>query len=436
MRRGLLTALMIGVLAGWPFSLAWGAFHFTPFIRAELGYDDNVRLQSQARSDFFITANPGFSLDWADPTSKLALSGDIRYSKYYRLSEYTQVDGGNGSITWDYMPSPRWKFQAYDKYSSTYDPPEVDEEGRLLLVRGDSGRRDRNTAGVSLQRNFGPNNFVGAFFRSSQDTFASDSVENSQRHEAGLSAGHRLGPDWRVEADGSYYLEDFERSEDINHLKGSASLVRMLGPTSAAMLNLGYSQVRADTDDPLVRQARDYEVYRAGVGYGNKVSPTFQWNAAVGWAQVSGNRQANQAAGTGYPTFSGDVSWSGQRWRFTMNAYSSLGEQEIIGENLGLTLAHGAGMGFSYDLAKRWIIAANASYVHNDYKQDPGLAGLQPGQDADSFIGSMLLSWQFTRRASLELNYRHLTRDSQNNKDDRTQNRILLILKYEHPYRW
>jgi hypothetical protein len=434
--RGLPAALVACILAGWPFSLAWGAFHFTPFVRAELGYDDNVRLKQQARGDFFITAKPGFSLEWAEPTSKLSLQGDISYSEYYRLSEYTQVDGGNGSLSWDYTPSPLWKFQVYDKYSSTYDPPEVDENGRLVYVRSDSGRRDRNLAGLTLRRNFGPDSFVGGFLRSSQDTYSSDAVGNSQRYEGGLSAGHRLGPDWRLEAGGSYYYNDYEHSEDINQTQGTASLVRMLGPNRSAMLTLGYTQVRAETDNPLVRQARDYEVYRAGLGYSHKVSPTFQWNASVGWAQVDGDHQANQAAGNGYPTFSADISWSGQRWRFTMNAYSSLGEQEVIGENLGLTLAHGAGMGYSYDLAKHWRITANVSYVHNDYKQDPALAGLQPGQDTDSWVAGLMLSWQFARRASLALNYRYLTRDSQNDADDRSQNRIFLVLTYEHPYRW
>jgi hypothetical protein len=239
-----------------------------------------------------------------------------------------------------------------------------------------------------------------------------------------------------VEADGYYNYDDYERTEDINRTRGSASLVRMLGPTASAMLTLGYTQVRAETDNPSVRKARDYEVYRAGFGYSDKVSPTFQWNAAVGWSQVDGDRQANDAAGTGYPTFSADMRWTGQRWRFTVNAYKSLGEQEVIGENLGLTLAHGGGMSFSYDLAKRWRITADASYVHNDYKQDPSLAGLQPGEDTDSFIGSLILTWRLTRRATLAFNYRHLTRDSQNDDDDRTQNRLFLVLTFENPYRW
>lgn len=428
--------MMICFLVGWLSPPARASFHFTPFVRAEIGYDDNVRLRSEARSDFYVTANPGFSLDWAEPTSKLALRGDIHYSEYYRLSEYTQVDGGNGSLTWDYTPSPYWKMQVFDKYTSTYDAPEVDEDGRLILVRGDSGRRDRNTAGMSLRRNFGPQSFIGANARTTHNTYTSDTVDDSQKHEFGLSAGHRLSPDWRVEADGYYNYDDYEHSEDINRTRGSASLVRMLGPTATAMLTLGYTQVRAETDNPAVRQARDYEVYRADVGVSHKVSPTFEWNAAVGWSQVDGDRQANDAAGKGYPTFMADVTWTGQRWRFTINAYKSLGEQEIIGQNLGLTISHGGGITFSYDLAKRWRISANAAYVHNDYTQDPSLAGVEPGQDTDSFVGGVILSWKVTRRASLALNYRHLTRDSQDDRDDRTQNLVFLIFTYEVPYRW
>jgi hypothetical protein len=429
---------MVCVLAGWSSHRAWAAFHFTPFIRAEMGFDDNVRLRREARSDFYFTANPGFSLDWAEPTSKLAIKGDIRYSEYFRLSEYTQVDGGNGSIIWDYTPSPYWVMQIYDKYSSTFDAPEVDENGRLILVRGDSGRRDRNTAGMSLRHNFGPEDFIAGSARTTHTTYSEseDRVDNSQQHEFSLSAGHRLGPDWRVGADGYYNYDDYERSEDINRTRGSASLVRMLGPTASAMLTLGYTQVRAETDNPAVRQARDYEVYRAGLGFDHKVSPTFQWNASMGWAQVDGDRQANDAAGSGYPTFSGGMTWTGQRWSFSINAYKSLGEQEIIGENLGLTISHGGGMTFSYDLAQHWRVTANAAYVHNDYKQDPTLAGVEQGQDTDSFVGGVNLAWKFARRASLALDYRHLTRDSQDDSDDRTQNRIFLILTYENPYRW
>ncbi len=427
---GLLVLLVLGVRP------ALAAFSFTPFVRAEMGYDDNVHLQRVARSDFFFAVKPGASLAWQEPTSKVTLRGDLRYVEYYRLSEFTQVDSGNASLSWDYEPSRRWKLRLYDAFSATYDVPQFDDEGRLVAVRADLGRRDRNTLGLAVQHNFGPQSFLATELRSSYNTYTSDEVEDSQIHQFNLSGGHRLGPDWRAEAKGYWFYNDYQRSVDISNRGGSFSLVRMLGPTKDAMLTLGYSEVRANTDNPEVRSARDYETYRAGVTFVHRVSPTFRWDASLGWAQVEGSQEANQAAGHGYPTFTANLAWSGQRWRLAGFAYTSLGEQELVGENLGLTLSHGVGFTFAYDLAKRWRLVLNASYLRNDYKQDPRLAGLQPDQDTESILAGLLLSWRLTRRMSLALDYRYLIRDAENDDDDRSQNRVMLILTYEHPYRW
>lgn len=435
---GRLFALLLAafLLAGPHCLPAWAAFRFTPFVRVESGFDDNVRLTQEARSDFYVTANPGFSLDWREPTSQLRLAGDLRYSEYYRLSEYTQVDGGNASLVWDYMPSPRWKFQLYDKFSSTYDSPEVDEQGRLVLVRGDSGRRDSNTAGAQVRHNFSPDDYVAAEMRTSQTSYTEEGVEDSRNHYFKFSGAHRLNVDWRADAAGFWSHSDYERSDDTNYLGGSASLVRALGPTMEAMLTLGYTEVKTITDDPFIRQSRDYKTYRAGLGFAHKVSPAFRWDAAAGWAYVDADREANQAAGDTQPVFSASASWSGQRWQLNANVFSSLGEQEVVGENLGLTLSHGMGVNYSYELSKHWKLSVNAAYVFNDYKQNTLRTGLQSGGDVESIMAGMALSWQFARRASLILDYRYLSRDSEDDRDDREQNRIFLTLVYEHPYRW
>jgi outer membrane protein assembly factor BamA len=419
-------------------ALPAGAFTFTPYVDLRLGYDDNVRLKQQARGDAFVSLKPGLRLSWGRPSQQLNASASLEYTEYYRLSEYTGLQGGQVEVSYRRQFSPRWRVYAWERFSSSFDQEDVDEQGRLIRVRGDTGRRDRNTVGVRLRHDYGRARLVSLSYTHNYSSSTVESVEEVTVHQLDARWVHALGPDWQVSAEGFFYRDDYQKSPDLNRYGGEVSLARMFGPTRQALLTLGYQGTQADTDDPVVRQARDYEIYSASLGYSHKMSPTWGWRVAAGWSQVSGDSRGNQAAGQGYPTFQASLDFSGQRWEVSLYAKSDLGEYDLLGENSGLTLSHSVGARLNYELARHWSLALNAGWTRDNYKQAPTLAGTDENLqgDIDSYSLGGRLSWQVTRRAALSLDYRYLCRDAENDDDDRTQNRVLLILTVDKPYRW
>ena len=432
-------AVFLGVLlclglAG--FSNSAAAYTFTPGVTVRLGFDDNVRLTRNPRSDFFTKISPGFRFQGGEPAHLFELNAQIDYAHYYRLSEESRWEGGTLNLRYHYEPSQNWRWDFSNNLRSTYDAAEIDEQGDLIRVRERTGRLDRNATRVAVEHDFGQGRRVGGSYTLAINRRSDEELEDSIVHHGQLVGAYRFNPDWRTELETNYYIDDYEKSVDQHRLQILGTLARMMGPSREALLILGYQQLRAVSDDPELIKARDYDIYSASLGYSHSVSPTLNWQLNLGWSWVSGDNRSNEAAGSTYPTCSLRIDWLGQRWRFTLDASTDLGEYDLLGENTGLTFSQRISTTYKYDLAQRWTLSLRAEFVRDNYKQDPLLAQTERRGDVDSLLLGAVLDWRVTRHVTLGLDYRYLNRNSEDDADDRSQNQIMLVLKAEKPSRW
>ncbi len=431
----LAVGLALSCLAGWPGQAQAGTI-FTPSISVGMGYDDNVRLQRNPRADSFVQVRPAVSLETGRPSNKLILQAKAAMEYYRRLDQFNGFRSGDVSARWNYAPSQRWNFEVANTFSSSYDQAEFFDTGELARVRDDTGRRDRNTTSLRSAYAWGPHSHLDLGYSYSIISNESESQENAVYHTATLGLVQRLATDYRGEVSLSGSHDDYERTVDVERATVDARLVRMFGPTSEGFVGATGSTTRAITDDPARRRARDYDTYGGQVGYKHSFSPRLTAEAVAGWTIVEGESSSNSASGKGYPTGRVSLTYRQQRWRAMAYARASLEESQAQGDNTGLVDRRSAGVMLDMDLAQHWSMQLNADYINDDYKQNPQSAGTVGRGDVDAVRLGGVLNYHLARHWRLSLDYRYLNRDSEDDTDDRSQNRVLFLVTTEYPWRW
>lgn len=407
----------------------------TPFLNVSLSYDDNVRLRQNPRADAYLTISPGFRAQLGRPQNRLTVNGRMNYSHYFRLKEYTQIEGGSLGASYVREPSPNWHWEVSDYFNSTYDSAVVTEEGNLIRVQPGEGRQDQNTFRVSVEHTASKRDSAFARYWHFYNTGTQEDYEDSQGHRLNLGFSRKLAAKWQGDAQLTAGRDIYSRSADANRMTVDATLSHYIGPSREVFLTLGYNISRPVDDNAPSANDRDYTVFTASLGHSWAVSPTFSWGASVGWSQVEGQVQ-DVSRGGGDPIFSIWVRTSGKRWQFNARVESRFVDYNFAGDVSGLSYSHRGGMSFSYELARHWRLNMVADYIMDDFSnREITLVNQNTGKVNTLHLGASLW-WQFSRYSTLMLDYRHLDRDAENDNDDRSQNRIMLILNLQYPFGW
>jgi hypothetical protein len=409
---------------------------FTPNVTTELGYTDNIRFTRNPRKDGYFKVSPGASISLGKPTNQFNLTGRIDYIYYFNFSEETGLDGGSLNAAYQYKPNPKWEFLLQNIFSSTYDQAQVDPQGNFVRVRDEGGRWDNNVTTVRGQHNFGPNDNVYASYSYGINRYTEDDESDFDQHRLATGGTYRFNPNWQAELELSGTHTAYEKKPDEQTRGAKATLARMIGPHRKAFMSLSYSDVRLQDAEPDEARARDYEVYGASLGYEHTVSPVFSWGVSAGVSRVEGDPQANRAAEDQQPVFNAWTKFKGQKWNLKLFAEASFGEYLDYGDAKGLSYTQTYGGDFFYQLARLWTFSLSAVYIHDDYKQNPDLAGLDPNGNINTYQLSSSLAWQVARNASMRLGYRYTKQDGELDVDDRQENRVFLSFSYNYPIRW
>ncbi|KIX13281.1 hypothetical protein [Dethiosulfatarculus sandiegensis] len=409
---------------------------FTPFVEVDLGYTDNARFQEVARESGFLRVSPGARLELGPPENHFRASGKINYDYYFDISEYTRVEGGSLDLHYTRVFSPKWILDISNTLVSTYDAPILDED-RLVTLEPVEGRRDRNSSTVRLTHNFGPDDTIFAEYTYLINHFEDEDADSSNIHWPRLGGKWRMSPNWRLEGEGGAKRTEYDLTPTIDSVSASLTLVRLMGPTQEASVTFAYSQARALTDDQEISDNRDYRIYSVILGYSHDLTQTFSYGAAAG---VSKTFRADTPTTRGeqdiYPIVNLWAKWRGDTWRFGLSAETSLGEYDLYGQNAGLTFTHRVNADFTYRFTEHWNLYTRASYIRDSYKQEPLLAASFGRGDVHTYAFYSRLSWTMTRYLTLGLDYRLLYRDQEDPDEERRENRVMLILTGEYPYRW
>jgi hypothetical protein len=409
---------------------------FTPGITTGLGYDDNVNLTQQPQGDFFWLVRPTATLEAGRPENRFSARGSADYEVYQRLSDNTRLRDATLGLDYHLATSPQWSADIGNMLSSSYDAVEQNANGELARLRSGGGRQDRNVSTIKTAYALGPQTQVSAGYTLGLNQGTDENNEDSVYHRVDLGGSYRFNSDWRGEIRLDVDRQDFQRTDDA--IKGNTEMrmVRMMGPLREAYLSLGMGVVRSESESAQMRDARDYDTNTAKLGYKAELSPQWGLDASAGISQVKADERYNTAAGQIYPAGNVTLTYRQPRWQMRGYAEYKLGEYDTLGENSGLTVTNRVGASWQWDMAQHWKLSAQADYVHDDFKQNPSVAGITGVGDVDSVRLGGALTYQLARDWRLTLDYRYLSRDAEVDADDRSQNRVLMLLSADWPQRW
>jgi len=413
------------------------AFTFTPYVTLEGGYDDNIRLRRDPVGDFFFSVTPGFQLEAGEPASLFSANASVRYTRYYSHEDLSNFDGGQVTVSYKREPTRNWAWEVWDSYSFSYDPPILDEEGNVVAVEDTDGRRDSNTVGVRTSYAYNVGSSVGASYAYTTSSYTELDDEDSDNHRFMFFWNHRYNEDWAHGLSLYYFRSLFSDSnEDIDRVGGDLTVTRMMGPTTSAWVRVGFYDVRSLSDDALIQRERQYRRYSGSAGFDHQISPAFAWGFSVGWAYVDGDTGFSSTSDRGSPIATFYAKYTGQRWRMGVVASTDLGAYTVLDEERGLARTHTVSVYYGYDFTPRLTFDLSAYWVRNDYDENPVFIPNTTDQDNEAVVVSMGLGYQLTRWSTIAFRYRYLERFAINEEDERTQNRIFVILTLRQPYRW
>lgn len=409
----------------------------TPGVTVGVGYDDNVRLQSPPKSDFFGLVRPSLSLDAGNRANRLTAVGSLDYAHYFKLSEYTRIESGRANVRYHKEFSGATAVDVYNNYTTTYDPADLSETGELVRVSSTQERRTHNTTGVAIQHALDPISRLGAGYQFGYSNSSDELDEEVYMQSGYFSWLQALNPHHHAQLVLKGKYDKWEVSPDIEEGSAEGTWFWLPDLRKTASFTAGASSLRAKDNDAQVNQARDYDLYWASVGFDHRFSPSFQWMVGLGWSYVNGDPGANTAAGSGYPTAQARIIYHGELWDLELYGRSSLDEYDAVGENSGLTKTQAVGLRWRRALAIHWNLTLYADYIRDDYQQDPRQARTSQNRGvADTSRLGTLLTWDIQRDVTLGLDYRFLDRNAENDDDDRQQNRVLLYVDYRWPMLW
>lgn len=426
-------------LAGWALLLcclaaAWpaAAGQITPGLSTGVGYDDNIHLQRNKRSDTFIQASPTLRVEMGKPTNRFDALAKADFVHYFDHSDLDSFENGSLAMGWRGEPSRNLSFDIRNYLVSTYDPAQLNQEGQLEQVRETDQRRVSNTLNASAQYAYAPMSYIWSGY-----SFSFNEVTTTDYyHKIEGGVAQKMGADYQVMASAGYAYDDFEESPDVQRVTGEGRLNRFMGPLHTAFVSLGAEVVRSRSSNQDVARARDYEIYSATVGLNSKPTRTLEWEVSAGASYVQGDSSENQAAGSVQPLFNARVRYNQQRWRAEAYAQATLREYDYLGEDSGLALSQRVGALARWELARHWGLMVSGDYIRDDYQQDD--LGSTTGRQGltQTYQAAVVLDYQWTKYISFSLDYRYLNIDAADNDDDRSQNRVVLLLNAAWPNRW
>lgn len=415
-----------------------GAATFTPLVAAKLGYSDNVRFSETPRSSGFLAVEPGFRFQAGKPSSRFTADGMLTYSYYFDIPEYTRFESARASASYTKEFSQVWRLTLRDVFISTFDAPIEDRQGNLVRLKTVDGRRDSNTISGETRYEYGQKRFIHGGYAYTTIRYSEDEESDADIQHVWAGDSHQWGPKWRTDLDASYTHTDYKTSDPVERSSLKGVLTRFVGPTLELYAGAGFRRAESRSSSSTVRDARSYDTYDFMAGITHRVTPRFSYGLGAGWSSVQGDSEGNSAAGEGFPTLDAWVKYLGRTWNIYLAARSSLDEDDLVGDNTGLTRSQSIMLAYNYHYTRHLSFSLTGSIVQNDYKQDPEVAGTDPVNTGDVYYYRATAGAQYalTKDLTLSLTYRYLEADSEVSGRSRHENRVYLMLGWQYPLRW
>ena len=263
--------------------------------------------------------------------------------------------------------------------------------------------------------------------------YSDDTDRNSEGNEADAGVHIRHNETWesRVSGRGSYVDYNAQRNEWYT----SAQYELFYNLDKTKKLTFLGRYANSIKEDGFGQKGMDYEVYTAQAGFSHQVSPKLNWSLLAGVSSVVGNSDQSSRNDEDYPAITLTVTWREKDWSLKFLGETSVGEFDIYGDNRGLSFRKRVGLYFDYNFARHWRFASEASFVDNNYTEDP-LYSEGSDSDVTSYRGVAKLIWHTTRHWYVNWEYLYQESQGEQDSDNRRENQFLMSLTGKIPYKW
>lgn len=419
--------------------------NFTPAFIVTEEYNDNIFLTPDDEDDDFITrVSLGGTLELLGRTSGAELT-------YFPAYEWYDDFSDNDGWTHDALGRTYYNFAANtsielrDAFKFTRDNAASDIEGAVsddpLLppdIQPDRLRRNRdeyyiNVATATLDHRFGSedtvySSFSYRIFRGQDYGDRPDDIDDYDIWEPSIGGAYWFSNLWGAEADLLYSHRDYEEDTDREEWTGRFRLNRRL--TRHLDIYAQYEHTTLDYDSSPDPNDVDYDLYKPTVGFNYQLDQNTRIEIGGGWYFQDRDRGGNE---DGFVLESlADKIWPFRQGLIGVTLLSGTDIDDEGSEDLGFNVYYEGRLRGEYAFTPRFSCNATAGYRWDDYPDE------EPDERTDkTMFGTVGLEYQALRWMFLNLDYTFRDLDSDEDRDEYTENRVLfsITLTPDRPYR-
>jgi hypothetical protein len=396
-------------------------FDFTPSISMSEIYDDNIYLSStNEKSDYITAVTPGFSLNILSESNHLDLSYAPSFV-WYDKEDQNDTVRHSGTLTFGQNLTQYLSLDLTDTYIKSEDPLEETED--VEGVRNTRNTYERNTALISLRYLFGPENALTVGYGQSQLENEDETVDDGRTQDPFATVTYWFNVKNGIELNYGFTKADFWR--DDNSIAGddydghSAGIRYMHRFTPHTRGSIGYDFENRNFDG----LSEDYDVHTGSIGFDHEFSPDLSLSIGGGYFIQKNDWSDDE---DGY-TYNVALIKQFERGSLTIGGAGGWDENYLDAERTGFSRYWSVNTNADYQ-----ILEALNGYVSGLYRTDKEANS----QKQETWRGNCGIRWTFLRWFSLSLDYSYADRNDDNNIDDYTDNRVMLILNASKLYRW
>ena len=352
----------------------------------DMGYDDNVTLNSSGQGSVFARENVVLTYARPSERTQLSLIGVGRFSQYFDVSGQDETSG-NVTLSLTHNFSSRLSFYAnvYGTYQnepnfqSNVGPQNVRtpffDTVDLFALTYHWLLRFSTVTSYTFERVYYPSSSSGNSQNAFQNTLAQNRIQNtfSEEFQFNLTRRTVLVGEYRFEA------IDYDTAP--------------LNSTT----NFVLAGINHNLTEHLMVHVRGGESFRSLENEGNMASPYFE--GSLGY--VRSNHSLNWTASYGYESPTATGATTTKTWR--------------------------TGLNLTYDLTSRLSSTTGVYYHHDENQGGTGSTGTQ-----DSFELSVGLRYMINKRFALQANYEHDSTSSLGSTPGYSRNRYYAGVTYTY----
>ena len=396
---------------------------FLPRVAVRGEYTDNIFLtedNSLKDDEYITTITPGFTADIVGKNSGAKISYDASYAMY---KNYDEFDGWRHKADlrgWSQV-SKMTNLNIRDSFLYTEDPlkdedlarERTEDPGNPIDTTVRKTRRIyyTNYANINMNHQFGEyHSFRVAYshyLRKDEDP----AYEDNQYHNPSAGLTYWFGPQWGFEVNGSYQLNQYEYSEDIDVIVGDMGFLKRFGKHFIGHIRYTHVVVNYQGEE------NDDQTYNPSIGFNYEIAKDISLNLDVGYFRNDFKLREDTDAFNGSLLLIKEF----ERGKINLSALGGFDYDFYGSEKLGFNKFYEGAVSGSYQFLKFIGGYIYGSYRNSDYI-DRG-----DRTDKNTAIGAGLY-WQALEWMNIGLGYRFRTLDSTIPTNEYDENRVKITI--------